>query len=161
MQLPNLELSVFDPDSDQFELRKSIESILEIMMALNEEIVKKWIKEKYPNGIGLYETVVLSHSQNEPSNQSIGQPTRQFEATFKDTFNCAVCMSTSDPISWCEVHERFECDDCHVNEQKIITTLKELQSNKQIEIVEGHPSISRLWIRIRNNELSQLIRRWR
>ena len=88
-------------------------------MALNEEIVKKWIKGKYPHGIGLYETITSPPIRKEPCERL--QKTRivEFGATIKDTFNCAVCISTTKPVNWCEAHERFECDDCHANEQKV------------------------------------------
>lgn len=35
------------------ELTKEIEGILDILMALDEETVVKWVKDKHPCGIGL------------------------------------------------------------------------------------------------------------
>jgi len=114
----NFNLDSLDP-SDQIELQNSIESILEILMALNEDIVIKWIKGKYPHGIGLYETMTSPQIRKEPSERP--QMTRIMElgAIIKDTFHCAVCISTTKPVNWCEAHERFECDDCHANEPKL------------------------------------------
>jgi hypothetical protein len=43
----------------QQELKESkcVESILDALMRLNEEALKKWIREAYPFGIGLYDGV--------------------------------------------------------------------------------------------------------
>lgn len=87
-------------------------------MALNEEIVKKWIKGKYPHGIGLYETITSPPIREEPKEQ-LQTRIVDLGATIKNTFNCAVCISTTKPVNWCEAHERFECDDCHANEPKL------------------------------------------
>jgi hypothetical protein len=38
---------------NQVELSKAIGGILDILMALDEETVVKWIKDKHPCGIGL------------------------------------------------------------------------------------------------------------
>ena len=117
-RMRNFNLDGIDP-SNQIELQNSIESILEILMALNEEIVKRWIKAKYPHGIGLYETIASPPIREELNERLQKTRIEELGTTIKDTFNCAVCISTTKSVNWCEAHERFECDDCHTNEQKV------------------------------------------
>jgi hypothetical protein len=50
----NVELPVDgQPPYNLFEISKAIGEILEVLIALDEEAVEKWIREKYPNGIGI------------------------------------------------------------------------------------------------------------
>jgi hypothetical protein len=54
MQVLNIELPMTgELPYNRYELARSVEGILEILMALDEEAVEKWIREKYPIGIGL------------------------------------------------------------------------------------------------------------
>jgi hypothetical protein len=58
MQVLNIELPMASElPYDRYELARSVESILEILMALDEEAVEKWIREKHPIGINFQQRI--------------------------------------------------------------------------------------------------------